>query len=97
MIAINDNFADGRDVSWLWDAEFELLKNTEKTIITSGIRANDMALRLKYAGVPTEKIKVVPDLYKAVEEASSSGDKDEKVTIMPSYTALLQIKNYKRG
>ena len=97
LIAINDNFADGRDVSWLWDAEFELLKNTEKTIITSGIRANDMALRLKYAGVPSEKIKVVPDLFEAVEEVSSSEDKTEKVTIMPSYTALLQIKNYKRG
>lgn len=97
LIAINDNFADGRDVSWLWDAEFELLKDTEKTIVTSGIRANDMALRLKYAGVPSEKIKVVPDLFEAVEEASSSEDKTEKVTIMPSYTALLQIKNYKRG
>lgn len=97
LIAINDNFADGRDVSWLWDAEFELLKDTEKTIITSGIRANDMALRLKYAGVPTEKIKVISDLHEAVEEVSSSEDKDEKVTIMPSYTALLQIKNYKRG
>ena len=97
LIAINDNFADGRDVSWLWDAEFELLKDTEKTIVTSGIRANDMALRLKYAGVPSEKIKVVPDLFEAVEEVSSSEDKTEKVTIMPSYTALLQIKNYKRG
>lgn len=97
LIAINDNFADGRDVSWLWDAEFELLKDTEKTIVTSGIRANDMALRLKYAGVPSEKIKVVPDLFEAVEEISSSEDKTEKVTIMPSYTALLQIKNYKRG
>lgn len=97
LIAINDNFADGRDVSWLWDAEFELLKDTENIIITSGIRANDMALRLKYAGVPTEKIKVVPDLSEAVDEASSSDDKNEKVTIMPSYTALLQIKNYKRG
>lgn len=97
LIAINDNFADGRDVSWLWDAEFELLKDTEKTIVTSGIRANDMALRLKYAGVPSEKIKVVPDLFEAVEEVSSSEDKPEKVTIMPSYTALLQIKNYKRG
>lgn len=97
LIAINDNFADGRDVSWLWDAEFELLKDTEKTIVTSGIRANDMALRLKYAGVPPEKIKVVPDLFEAVEEVSSSEDKTEKVTIMPSYTALLQIKNYKRG
>ena len=97
LIAINDNFADGRDVSWLWDAEFELLKDTKKTIVTSGIRANDMALRLKYAGVPSEKIKVVPDLFEAVEEVSSSEDKTEKVTIMPSYTALLQIKNYKRG
>lgn len=97
LIAINDNFADGRDVSWLWDAEFELLKDTEKTIVTSGIRANDMALRLKYAGVPSEKIKVVPDLFEAIEEVSSSEDKTEKVTIMPSYTALLQIKNYKRG
>ena len=97
LIAINDNFADGRDVSWLWDAEFELLKDTEKTIVTSGIRANDMALRLKYAGVPSEKIKVVPDLFEAVEEVSSSEDKTEKVTTMPSYTALLQIKNYKRG
>lgn len=97
LIAINDNFADGRDVSWLWDAEFELLKDTEKTIVTSGIRANDMALRLKYAGVPSEKIKVVPDLFEAVEEVSSSEDTTEKVTIMPSYTALLQIKNYKRG
>lgn len=97
LIAINDNFADGRDVSWLWDAEFELLKDTEKTIVTSGIRANDMALRLKYAGVPSEKIKVVPDLFEAVEEVSSSEDKTEKITIMPSYTALLQIKNYKRG
>lgn len=93
LIAINDNFADGRDVSWLWDAEFELLKDTQKTIITSGIRANDMALRLKYAGVPSKKIKVVPDLFKAIKEISSSDDKTEKITIMPSYTALLQIKN----
>lgn len=93
LIAINDNFADGRDISWLWDSEFELLKNIEKPIITSGIRAYDMALRLKYAGIPTEKIKVIPDLFKAIEEVSKSENKDEKITIMPSYTALLQIKN----
>ncbi|MGN0017954.1 MAG: MurT ligase domain-containing protein [Candidatus Gastranaerophilaceae bacterium] len=93
LIAINDNFADGRDVSWLWDSEFELLKDTQKTIITSGIRANDMALRLKYAGIPTDKIKVIPDLFKAIDEVSKSDNKNERITIMPSYTALLQIKN----
>lgn len=93
LIAINDNFADGRDVSWLWDTEFELLKDVQKTIITSGIRAYDMALRLKYAGIPSDKIKVIPDLFKALKEVSSSEDKTEKITIMPSYTALLQLKN----
>ncbi|MGN1125639.1 MAG: MurT ligase domain-containing protein [Candidatus Gastranaerophilaceae bacterium] len=92
LIGINDNFADGRDVSWLWDAEFELLKDTQKTIITSGIRAKDMALRLKYAGIPTDKIKVIPDIFKAIEEISKTNS-DEKITILPSYTVLLQIKN----
>ena len=52
-----------------------------------------MALRLKYAGVPTDKIRVIQDLFKAIKEISSSDNKDEKVTILPSYTALLQIKN----
>ena len=93
LIAINDNFADGRDMSWLWDTEFELLKDTQKTIVTSGIRANDVALRLKHAGVPIEKIKVIPNLIEALNEVSSSEDKTEKITIMPSYTALLQLKN----
>ena len=95
LIAINDNFADGRDVSWLWDAEFELLKDTSKPIITSGLRANDMALRLKYAGIQEEKIKIEPDLFKAIKEVSSSKNTDEAITILPSYTALLQMKNRK--
>ena len=93
LIAINDNFADGRDVSWLWDAEFELLKNAKNTIITSGIRAKDMALRLKYAGVPSDKIHIEQNLFEAIKQISSSDNTDEKITILPSYTALLQIKN----
>ena len=58
VIAINDNYADGRDISWLWDSDFEQLKNAQKLGITSGVRANDMATRRKYAGVPQEKILV---------------------------------------
>ena len=95
LIAINDNFADGRDVSWLWDAEFELLKNTQYEIITSGIRANDMALRLKYAGVEKEKIKVIMDLTKAVKYVAENCQNDEKISILPTYTALLEIKEKK--
>lgn len=88
VIAINDNYADGRDISWLWDSDFEQLKNAEKLVITSGVRANDMALRLKYAGIPQEKIIVEPNFKHAIDIATKSG----KTTILPSYTALLSIK-----
>ena len=84
VIAINDNYADGRDISWLWDSDFEQLKDAQKLVITTGIRANDMATRLKYAGIPQDKIIVEPNIKKAIDIASSNG----KTTILPSYTAL---------
>lgn len=92
MLAINDNYADGRDMSWLWDTDFEILKNVEKPIVTSGLRAYEMANRLKYAGVPVEKIKVIPKVKKALKYVLNSAKKDEKVTILPTYTALLRIR-----
>lgn len=95
LIAINDNYADGRDVSWLWDADFERLQNTKKSIIVSGIRAKDMAVRLKYAGIPAEKIIVEEDLKNAVEIASSSDRMEENLTILPTYTALLKLNKMK--
>lgn len=64
VIAINDNYADGRDISWLWDSDFEQLKDAQKLVITTGIRANDMATRLKYAGIPQDKIIVEPNIKK---------------------------------
>ena len=90
IIAINDNYGDGRDVSWLWDTNFEELRNAEKPIIVSGIRANDMALRLKYAGV--QNVIIEPSVKQAIEIASRTG-KDEKITILPAYTALAEIIN----
>lgn len=91
MIAINDNFGDGRDISWLWDADFEFLKNAEKMVVTSGTRAKDMALRLKYAGIPQDKIIVEEDIKKAVQLVTNPNDKTAKVTLLPSYTALLKL------
>lgn len=87
LIIINDNYADGRDVSWLWDAEFEVINNNKNEIVVSGIRANDMALRLKYAGV--EKIKIINDIEKAVEYIGKTADNN--ITILPTYTALLKL------
>lgn len=91
LIAINDNYADGRDVSWLWDAEFEVLADINKPVVVSGIRANDMALRLKYAGVPVEKIKVVEHLKDAIEYVSTNAEEGSSITILPTYTVLLEM------
>ena len=92
LVVINDNYADGRDVSWLWDADFELLKNAQKRIITSGSRAYDMAVRLKYAGV--KDIKVIPNIYTAVHTITKEAEGN--ITILPTYTALLEINKIKK-
>lgn len=94
LIAINDDYADGRDISWLWDSDFEQLKEAKKLVVTSGKRAYDMATRLKYAGIPQEKIIVEPDVKKAVKLVSTSTNKEDNITILPSYTALLKISKY---
>lgn len=89
LIIINDNYADGRDVSWLWDTDFSLLKNIKKEIVVSGKRANDIALRLKYAGIETNKITVICNIKQAVEYIGKNAQSD--ITILPTYTALLEL------
>lgn len=97
LIIINDNYADGRDVSWLWDADFELLSNYNKTVIVSGIRAYDMAVRLKYAGIKPENIIIIEDIKKALEKALNGTEKEEKLYILPTYTALLDLQKIQRA
>lgn len=92
LIMINDNYADGRDVSWLWDADFEFLKDAKNPIVVSGYRANDMAIRLKYAGIEPSKIVVIPKIEHAMDHLLNSLDINEKITILPTYTALLKMQ-----
>ncbi len=94
LIIINDNYADGRDVSWLWDADFSILSDIEKEVVVSGIRANDMALRLKYAGVSADKIKVISDINESVDYIGKIAESG--ITILPTYTALLQLNKLKQ-
>jgi len=85
MVAINDNIADGRDVSWLWDVSFAPIKD-QQVAITSGTRAADMALRLKYDDIKTGSVQ--NDLGKALKELSElKGDK----VILSTYTAMLEL------
>jgi lipid II isoglutaminyl synthase (glutamine-hydrolysing) len=87
---LNDNIADGRDVSWVWDADFEVLAPRVRRATCSGTRAAEMALRLKYAGVPTERIAVEPDLGAGLDRALRGGD--GRLFALPTYTAMLALR-----
>lgn len=89
LMAVNDNFADGRDVSWLWDVDFEKLSNYQPQIITSGIRGYDMALRLKYAQLAAS---TELDLDKALKAFIKSVPAGEVGYIVPTYTAMLSLR-----
>lgn len=92
LIIINDKYADGRDVSWLWDADFELLKNYKNEIVFSGIRAYDIAVRLKYAGFEEAKMRIISDIEGAIKYSLKNIKKNEQLLIMPTYTALLDMQ-----
>jgi UDP-N-acetylmuramyl tripeptide synthase len=95
LVAINDNLADGRDISWLWDADFELFGTEARKgshFIVSGQRAQDMAVRMKYAGVDAANITTVPDLRSALEAGLSALEPGETLWLMPTYTCLLEYQ-----
>jgi len=88
MVAINDNYADGRDVSWLYDVSFESLRD-KGVALTSGVRAYDMALRLKYDDVAVAEVE--PDLEVALERFLTAY-KDEPKRIFCTYTAMMTLR-----
>jgi lipid II isoglutaminyl synthase (glutamine-hydrolysing) len=88
IAAINDEIADGRDVSWLWDARVEELATSEHRFMASGTRAADMALRFKYAGVDASWD---PDLGRALDRAVDSVGEGDTVYVVPTYTAMLAL------
>jgi UDP-N-acetylmuramyl tripeptide synthase len=89
-IALNDRIADGRDVSWVWDADFELLAGAVRHVTCAGTRAPEMALRLKYAGWPEEAIEVVPGIESSLDAAVAGAQ--GRVFALPTYTALLELR-----
>lgn len=93
LIAINDLDADGRDVSWLWDVDFELLAQGSAPIATTGIRGSDMANRLKYAGVPESRLQsLAPELGPGLEAWIESIPEGQSAIVLPTYTAMLDIR-----
>lgn len=93
LIAINDLDADGRDVSWLWDVDFEVLASGDGALSTTGLRGDDMANRLKYAGVATDRIHPLPDdLPIALDVFVDSVPEDGSAYVLTSYTAMLALR-----
>lgn len=92
LILINDRDADGRDVSWLWDVDAEQLAEVPAPLFTGGIRGADMALRLKYAGVPEERIVPLGDVSEALDTFIERVPAGGTGYILPTYTAMLQLR-----
>ena len=92
VVCLNDRHADGTDVSWIWDAEFEALGRLGgrlRRVIVSGDRAADMRVRIKYAGVPAERIELQRDYEALVRDLEKAED---PVFLMPTYTAMLELR-----
>ncbi|MDB5179005.1 MAG: UDP-N-acetylmuramyl tripeptide synthase [Patescibacteria group bacterium] len=89
LFAINDLDADGRDVSWLWDVPLEALETSGPTVLATGVRATDMAVRLHYAGM---EARVVEEFEAALAELLQATPQGETAYILPTYTAMLAIR-----
>jgi UDP-N-acetylmuramyl tripeptide synthase len=87
---LNDRIADGRDVSWVWDADFELLAGRVRRATCSGTRAPELALRLKYAGVDADRVTVEQGLAEGFDRALRDGS--GPLYALPTYTALLELR-----
>jgi UDP-N-acetylmuramyl tripeptide synthase len=86
VIAINDEYADGRDVSWLWDVDFTGIPDRDGGLLTAGTRAADMAVRLRYDGISVDQLE--PDLEKAVRSAIGTLGPEGQVVVFSTYTAM---------
>ncbi|MGL6298276.1 MAG: MurT ligase domain-containing protein, partial [Methanobacteriaceae archaeon] len=99
MFMLNDHGADGKDISWIWDANLEKINeiNNIKKFYATGIRAEESALRIKYAGLPLDKIKIIPSKSKNVNDIAPAikeilKEDVEVVYILGTYTATPEIR-----
>jgi len=92
LVILNDGIADGRDVSWIWDVDYELLAGGVKRVLVSGRRATDMALRLKYAGLE-DQLVLEPEEGTAIARALAETPAGDCLYVLPTYTAMLSVRD----
>ena len=92
VVALNDRIADGRDVSWIWDVDFEPVLEGAEHIVVSGERAAELALRFTYAGFPRERLELVSDLQAALDRGLELTPTGGELAVLPTYTAMLELR-----
>jgi UDP-N-acetylmuramyl tripeptide synthase len=92
VVALNDEIADGRDVSWIWDVDFEPLLEGLETLVASGGRAAELALRFRYGGLDADAIEVRPDLAGALDRGLELTPDGGELVVLPTYTAMLGLQ-----
>jgi UDP-N-acetylmuramyl tripeptide synthase len=92
VLALNDAIADGRDVSWIWDVDFEPVLPHVERIVVSGERAAELGLRLLYGGLPEERLEVIPSLESALDRGLELIEAGTELVVLPTYTAMLALR-----
>jgi UDP-N-acetylmuramyl tripeptide synthase len=92
VIALNDAIADGQDVSWIWDVDFEPLLEHVGLVIATGERAPELGLRMLYGGLPRERLEVVPPLEEALDRGLGLLEAGTDLVVLPTYTAMLALR-----
>ena len=92
LVLLNDGIADGTDVSWIWDVDWESQAMHCRSLTVGGRRGADMALRLEYAGLPPPCAPVEQDIGRALRQALAAGPASEPLIILPTYTAMLDVR-----
>ena len=92
VVALNDEIADGRDVSWIWDVDFEPLLAGLERVVVSGGRAAELALRFAYGGLDRGRIEVVPELAAALDRGLELTPSGGELVVLPTYTAMIGLR-----
>jgi len=92
VVALNDRIADGRDVSWIWDVDFEPLLEHVDHVVVTGQRAAELGLRMTYGGLASDRLEVIPSLERALDRGLALVDAGTELVVLPTYTAMLALR-----
>ena len=92
VLALNDAIADGQDVSWIWDVDFEPLLARAGHVVVTGARAEELALRLLYGGLSHDRLEVLSSLERALDRGLDLVEAGDELVVLPTYTAMLALR-----